>query len=274
MSEKHFPYGKYVLITGGTSGIGLSCARKFASYGYSVYAVSRSAGERSEKCGDGLISYKKCDVSDLDSIKALYKETGSVGTVVHCAGFGIAGSAEDTPVSDAARQIDVNYLGVIRVNSVYLPGMRSNGGGIVVVVSSVAGIVSIPFQSHYSSSKFALEAYAEALRNEAGPFGIKVTVVEPGDTRTGFTNGRKMCIPDGSPYGQMCTASVKKMEQDELHGGAPEACASVIFKNSRKKNPPVKTVIGLKYKLLSFGIKILPSRLRVFVVGKLYCPRV
>ena len=79
--KKHFPYGKYVLITGGTSGIGLSCARKFASYGYSVYAVSRSAGERSEKCGDGLISYKKCDVSDLDSIKALYKETGSVGTV-------------------------------------------------------------------------------------------------------------------------------------------------------------------------------------------------
>lgn len=87
--------------------------------------------------------------------------------------------------------MDTNYYGVLRVNQVYMPDMRSQRRGLILIVSSVAGRVPIPFQSHYSSCKYALEAYAECLRMECAEYGIKACLIEPGDTHTGFTGARK-----------------------------------------------------------------------------------
>lgn len=270
-----FVYGRDVFITGGSSGIGAACARMFAQNGYRVFAGARSRGRAREHFeGGGEIIPVVVDVSSEASVKAavasIMKMSEGIGIVIHCAGIGIAGAAEDTPDEAAHRQMEVNYFGVLRVNRHMLPHMRAAGKGLIIITSSVAGIFSIPYQSHYSSSKFALEAYARALRLEIEPFNIKVALIEPGDTRTGFTSSRVFSLPEDSPYEAECRRSVAKMERDEQNGKPPETVAKLAMAIARKKNPPVYRVVGLDYKLLVFLRRLLPERLILFLLKKMY----
>lgn len=270
-----FLYGKDVLITGASSGIGAECARLFAESGHRVFACARSlrrGGETFESGGE--IIPVILDVCSEDSVKSaigsILAQTVDIGTVVHCAGAGIAGAAEDTPDEAAHRQMEVNFFGVLRVNRHILPFMRKRGSGLVLIVSSVAGVFPIPFQSHYSSSKSALEAYAGALRMELSRFGIKVAVVAPGDTKTAFTDARRYEIPPGSPYDQLCRRSVSKMERDERRGRSPRAAARDLFSLSRSKNPPFRRVVGTEYKFLVFLRRLLPERLILLLLKRMY----
>ena len=113
------------------------------------------------------------DVCNEDSTRRAVERAvseGGLGIVLNCAGMGIAGPAEDTFEEAVRAQFEVNYFGTLRVNRMVLPYFRAQGKGLVLVMSSVAGRVPIPYQSHYSSSKYALDAYVEALRMEARPF--------------------------------------------------------------------------------------------------------
>lgn len=269
----NYRYGKEVLVTGGTSGIGRAVAMLFAEKGYVVYAVSRHAEPRREAVGAGEIIFLPMDVCEQQSVDRVAKSVKNIGIIIHCAGFGIGGSAEDAELEDVKKQLEVNYFGVLRVNRSFLPQMRERGGGMVVVVSSIAGQMPIPFQSHYSSSKYALEAYAEALRMETRAYGIRVTLVEPGDTATGFTSGRKLSIPESSPYREACLASIQKMEQDELHGDSPEKVAKVIYAVATRKNPPIRKAVGIQYQAVVFLKRLLPSRFVNYVLGRLYSGR-
>lgn len=270
-------YGGSVLITGGSSGIGLACARAFAGKGYEVFAASRGAGEAEREYENGgAIIPVKMDVCDEDSVRRavgeILKRAKDLGAVLHCAGMGIAGAAEDTADADAHRQMETNYFGVLRVNRFLLPHFRERGSGLCLMVGSVAGLLAIPFQSHYSSSKFALEAYAQALRCESGRFGIRVALIEPGDTRTGFTSARKMAVPAQSPYAAACRASVAKMARDEQNGRPPESVARIALRLAGRKHPPVRVVAGGDYKTLVFLRRLLPCRLINWTLGRLYVP--
>lgn len=271
------PYGTNILVTGASSGIGLACALLFASKGFEVWGVSRSGSV----CRDMLpnIHLSCMDVTDEQSVAAevgrIWREalalTGSgIGTVVHCAGFGIGGAAEDTSHPQALRQFETNYFGVLRVNRILLPLMRSRGRAMVVVLGSIAGRISIPFQSHYSASKFALEAYVEALRMEGAPFGIHATIVEPGDTKTGFTGQRIIAIPQESPYALTARIAIEKMEHDEQNGASAESVASVIYRVATTARPPVRKPVGTGYSLLLFAKRLLPDRMTEKIIGSLY----
>ncbi|MDP4153053.1 MAG: SDR family oxidoreductase [Bacillota bacterium] len=270
-----YPYGKTVFVTGGSSGIGAACAKMFAEKGFTVYAGARSAGRSVQKFeSGGEIRPVVIDVCDEGSVKtavdAIIKETKNIGIVVHCAGMGIAGSAEDTPDDAAHRQMEVNYFGVMRVNRQILPYMRKQKNGLVICIGSVAGIFPIPFQSHYSSSKFAIEAYAKSLRMELSGFGVKVSVIEPGDTHTGFTDARRYELPEGSPYNDICKSAVAKMETDERKGRSPDSVAKVALGIAERINPPVFRVVGFDYKLLVFLRRLLPEGLILFMLRKMY----
>lgn len=270
-----YRYGKDVFITGASSGIGAACARLFAQSGYRVFAGARCNDKRPETFDSGgQIIPVIIDVSSETSVKAaieaILKQTTDIGIVIHCAGIGIAGSAEDTPDEAAHLQMEVNYFGVLRVNRHILPCIRAKGKGLIIVIGSVSGIFSIPFQSHYSSSKFALEAYTRALRLEIEPFNIKATIIEPGDTKTGFTASRMFSLPADSPYEAACRRSVAKMEQDEQNGRSPNTVARKALAIAGKKNPPVYSVVGFEYKLLVFLRRLLPERLVMFVQKKMY----
>jgi short-subunit dehydrogenase len=251
-------YGDSVLVTGASSGIGAAVARLFADAGYRVYAASRSGP-------------LKMDVTSDESVATAVAELpADLGIVVHCAGMGIAGAAEDTPLADARDQMEINYFGVLRVNQAVLPRMRERGNGLVVIVGSVAGVVPIPFQSHYSSSKFALEAYAECLAMESRPFGIRVALVAPGDTKTGFTAARRMAVPEGSPYGGAAARAVAVMAKDEQDGAAPEDVAKAILRLTRRADPPARVTVGASYKAVTALRRALPTRLFDQLVARAY----
>jgi len=273
----HKPYGTNIFITGASSGIGLACALLFASHGYQVWGVSRS-GICAEPLPD-TIHLSRMDVTDVGSVEtevtriwhAAKQLTGDgIGTVIHCAGFGIGGSAEDTPLEAVRNQFETNYFGVLQVNQCLLPRMRSRGPSLVIILGSVAGRLSIPFQSHYSSTKFALEAYVEALRMEGKPFGIQATILEAGDTKTPFTAQRQMAVPEGSPYRAMAAHAIAKMEHDEQHGYAAETVARKALQIAQKKHPPLRKPVGAGYMLLLLFKRVLPDRLAETIISRMY----
>lgn len=265
------PYKKVVLITGASSGIGLETANLLCKNGFTVYAASRHPQESSlVENSDGKIIPLAMDVTSLDSVKKASENIKELGIIIHCAGFGISGSAEMTPLDRAKAQMETNYFGVLNVNSVFLPLLRKNAKSLVLITSSVAGLVPIPYQSHYSSSKYALEAYAGALRMEASPFGVRVCLVEPGDTKTGFTKARTSDEPLYSPYYTFCEKAVEQMAKDETNGKSASSVAKVFLKQIKKKNPPVRCAVGFDYKALAFLAKILPARLILWILKLIY----
>lgn len=260
------PYLMKVLVTGASSGIGKETADLFAMNGFTVYAASRHPLETSNPS----IIPLEMDVTDIDSIRKASARIDELGIIVHCAGFGISGSAEMTPADRARAQMETNYFGVLNVNNVFLPMLRKNSRSLVLITSSVAGLLSIPYQSHYSSSKYAIEAYAEALRMEASQFGVRVSLVEPGDTKTGFTKARTSDEPEDSPYLEQCKEAVEHMAKDEQNGKSPDSAAKVFLKLAYRKNPPVRVAVGFDYKFLALLAKILPSRLVNWIVKMIY----
>ena len=149
-------YGSNVLVTGASSGIGREISTLFASEGYNVFATSRHIEEKEEVLGKGRIISYRADVTDPDSLLKLREKMESLSIIIHAAGFGIAGSAEDMEIDLARKQLDVNYFGPMTVNKIFLPMLRENERSLIIFISSIAGRVPIPFQSHYSSSKYAL----------------------------------------------------------------------------------------------------------------------
>ena len=264
--NKKCPYLMKVLVTGASSGIGKETADLFAMNGFTVYAASRHPRETTNPS----IIPIEMDVTDPASISGAAEKIDELGIIVHCAGFGISGSAEMTPLERAKAQLETNYFGVLNVNNAFLPLLRKNRRSLVLITSSVAGLVAIPYQSHYSSSKYAIEAYAQALRMEASQFGVRVALVEPGDTKTGFTKARTSDEPEDSPYYEQCKGAVEHMAHDEQNGKSPDSVAKVFLKLAFRKNPPIRCAVGFDYKTLAFLVKILPARLANWIVKMIY----
>lgn len=266
-------YGKNVFVSGATSGIGASVAHSLANNGAHVIGIGTNTDEHVEKVGNGEIHYYKMDVTNIDEINKVFENIKEIDIAVLCAGFGIAGPAEIMPIEYAKKQMEVNYFGVLNVCNKILPIMRKNKNGLVIAISSVAGRIPLPMQCHYSSSKYALEAYIEALRIEMKDFNVKTCLIEPGDTKTGFTKARKKYNPIGNPYYDVCNKSVDKMAYDEQHGKPPESVVNEVIKIIGRKNPPVRVAVGFEYKFACFLIKILPSKLIDFILYKIYMPK-
>ena len=267
-------YGKNALVTGASSGIGLAVAKALAEGGCSVTAVSRGCEEgRTESFpGGGSISWMRMDVTDEASVARVASALDRIDIAVLCAGMGVAGSAEELPMELARAQMETNYFGVLDVGGKILPRMREQRGGLFVVIGSIAGRVPIPMQCHYSSSKYALEAYVEAVRMEMRGFGVRAVIVEPGDTKTGFTAARRTSLKDGSPYREAVEKSVARMEHDEQNGRSPESVAAAVVRLAGKKDPPVRVAVGFEYKLLMFLLRFMPDRFKQFVLRKMYLP--
>jgi len=273
-SHSVFRYGKQVFLTGGSSGIGLAASELFAENGYTVYAASRNPPDKiREFAGGGEIRPVVIDVRETQSVQTAVGSVlamADIGIVIHCAGIGIACAGEDFPEDGVSGLMQTNYEGVLRVNSLILPHMRRRGGGLCIIVGSVAGIFPIPYQSHYCSSKAALDLYAGALRMELRDYAVKVSLIMPGDTATGFTGARRYEINETSPLYADCLRAVGKMENDETGGRPPSSVAREILKLCARKNPPRRKTAGLDYKLLVFLKRLLPDRIIEIIVRKIY----
>ena len=259
---------KVILITGGTSGIGLYAAKELAAKGCKVFELSRREAETS------AVTHIRCDVTDTAQVQRAVQEVldreGRIDVVINNAGFGISGAVEYTDTENAKRQFDVNFFGMVRVNRAVLPVMHGQGGGRIINLSSVAAPIAIPFQTYYSASKAAIRAYSLALQSEVRPYGIDVCCVMPGDVATGFTAARKKDPAGDDAYGGRVARSVAVMEHDEQNGIPAEKAGAYLAKKALQKRVPLLCTLGGKYKVFVFLTRLLPTRLTVWLVGKIY----
>jgi len=268
-------YGNRVLITGASSGIGEACARMFAENGCFVTGVSRHCEEETRKLpGGGSLAAKRLDVTDEEAVRAFVSSEGPFDIAVLCAGMGVAGPLEELPMSETRRQMEVNYFGTLAVIQALLPEMRVRKHGLILVIGSIAGRVSIPMQSQYSASKYALEAFTDAVRMEMRPFGVRASIIEPGDTKTGFTAARITQEIDEAfaAYEEVLKKSIAKMAGDEQNGKDPGSVAKVALALTAKKNPPARVPVGIDYKALMVLLRFLPDRVKEAIISKLYLP--
>jgi NAD(P)-dependent dehydrogenase (short-subunit alcohol dehydrogenase family) len=252
-----------ILITGASAGIGKACADRMHGQGWKVYGASRR-GTGSESWSPMVMDVDD-DQSVADGFTRLLGEQDRLDAVVACAGWGLAGAVEQTPINDARDQIETNFWGAVRVVQQALPVMRRQGHGRIVLMSSIGGIVGIPFQAFYSASKFAMEGYAESLAYEVAPFGIQVTLVEPGNIRTDFTQSRRdVAVPPGAddPYAAAVTKAIGIMVRDELNGVPAEDVAVVVERALTAKNPPRRISVGkLGERIGIMAKRLIPYRL-------------
>ena len=217
---------KVIVITGGTSGIGLQAARVLKQKGCRVYELSR------RESGTDAAMHIQADVTDEDQVRRAIEQIMDrekhIDVVINNAGFGISGAIEYTDTEEAKRQFDVNFFGMVRVNRAVLPIMHRQGYGRIINMSSVAAPIAIPFQAYYSASKAAVRTYTMALYSEVKPYGIEVCAIMPGDIATGFTAARRK-NPDGDEaYGGRISRSVAVMEHDEQTGITAEKAGEYV----------------------------------------------
>jgi NAD(P)-dependent dehydrogenase (short-subunit alcohol dehydrogenase family) len=239
---------RVVLITGASSGIGLACGKHLAERGFRVYGTSRRGEAGTPAPLPQAMTMIPMDVTSEPSVNDAVREVasreGRLDIVVNNAGFGYAGPVEFSTAEEARRQFDVNVFGVLRVCRAALPIMRAQRAGYIVNIGSIAGVIAVPFQGLYSASKFALEGLSEALRLEASPFGVRVTILEPGDFRTAFTANRRRTEEIGECYRTTCEAALERMAQDEQHGRSPLPVARLVLKIVNTPAPRLRYTAG------------------------------
>ena len=188
---------KVAVVTGSSSGIGFETSLALARNGYFTYATMRDLQKSRDLEGiahDENVSLKTvemdvdCDHSVKNAIDGIINESGRIDVLVNNAGFGLFGSLEDLEMDEIKKQYETNVFGVIRVTKKVLPTMRLRQNGIIVNISSIAGLAGVPSQSIYCGTKFAVEGLSESLSFEVEPFGIKVILVEPGVINTKFVH--------------------------------------------------------------------------------------
>ena len=260
--------GTVAIVTGGSSGIGRETARCLMEQNITVYEFSR----RDTKALG--ITHFSVDVTDEPSVQAavqaVLEREKHIDILVNCAGFGISGAVEFTELQDAKRQLDVNFFGTVNCTKAVLPIMHRQRKGKIVCVSSVAGAIPIPFQTFYSVSKSAINAYATALANEVRPYGIQVCAVQPGDIASGFTDARAKSAAGDREYGGRISRSVRVMEKDERSGMSPAQAGAYIAGLALKKNVKPLYAIGTVYKLFCVIMRLLPCRFSNWLLYMIY----
>ena len=260
-----------ILITGISSGFGLATARLLAEEGHIVYGTVRREVEPLPE-----VHYLKVDVRDRDAVQQavdqVVDQEGRIDALINNAGMGIGGPVEFATKEEISEQMDTNFMGLVHFVTAVLPYMRTQGSGKIIALSSIGGLMGLPFQGFYSASKFAIEGYCEALRLETKQFGIKVVVVRPGDFSTGFTASRKKTVSaEASQVYKTYANSMTKVEHDETGGLKPQVLAHKISRIIRKKNPRYGYVVASFEQRLSVFLKrVLPARWFASILGGYY----
>ena len=258
---------KTLVISGGSSGIGKATAMLFAERGWRVFELSRHGQSH-----DG-ITHVTCDVCDSTSaqnaIQEVMTQTDRIDVVISNAGYGISGSIEFTDITAAQHQMDVNFMGAVRFTQAVLPVLRQQKSGRIIYTSSVAAILAVPYQSFYSASKAAINAFALALANEVREFGISVSVMMPGDVSTGFTDARDKSTAGEEVY-RHANKAISTMERDERGGMKPIQMAKLFYHIATCHSPRPQYVGGFQYRVLCFLDRILPKRLVNWIEHKVY----
>jgi NAD(P)-dependent dehydrogenase (short-subunit alcohol dehydrogenase family) len=268
------PGSRVVLITGATDGLGKAAGLLLAARGYRVFAAGRSAHKRAQLDAWALekklpletIELDVCDDASVQhAVRHVLDKAAAIDVLINNAGVGYMGTVEDLHLEDWRRQFETNLFGIVRVTQAVLPNMRERRRGRILMMSSVAGLLSAPVQGAYSSSKHALEGLSNALRYETYPFGIDVILIEPGYIVTGIQQAALELTKSyvdkfkTGPYAPLYAHFWARARESRAKSKTtPEDCARVILQAIEAPRPkarygvtPLATVVKWGKRLLS-----------------------
>jgi NAD(P)-dependent dehydrogenase (short-subunit alcohol dehydrogenase family) len=255
-ANNHNQKKKVTIVTGSSSGIGLETSLTLARNGFLTYASMRNLKKADyintlidkEKIPIKVVQLDVTDDNSVnDAIRTIISEAGRIDVLVNNAGYGLFSAFEDLSMEEIKNLYEANFFGLIRVTQAVLPTMRRQQSGIIVNLSSGAGIFGFPGGSAYVSSKFAVEGLSESISYELEPFGIKVILVEPGFIKTNF--GQAMVIAKksqdpNSPYSQMMHKVAVNSSSMADKGAPAELVANVILQAVTSKEPNLRYLAG------------------------------
>ncbi|NJC73711.1 SDR family NAD(P)-dependent oxidoreductase [Planosporangium thailandense] len=259
------------LITGCSSGIGRATALRLARRGMTVYATARRPETLDELAAAGCRTLA-LDVTDEASMRAavtaIEKAHGGIDVLVNNAGYGEYGMIEEVSLDRVRTQFETNVFGLARLCQLVLPGMRARGGGRIVNVGSMGGRLVFPGGGYYHASKYAVEAMSDALRFEVAPFGVQVSVIEPGLIRTGFGDTAAGTLARAAdrtgPYASLRAAVDAQMAagyRSRLLAAPAEAVAATVERAVRARRMRTRYVVTPAAKLLVHTRRLLGARL-------------
>ncbi len=262
---------KTVLITGASSGIGRETAKLFQQKGWNVIATMRKPEIEDELNKLSNVELLYCDVTDNNSMKEAIdkgiRRFGAIDVLVNNAGYYTVGPLEAATAEQIKRQIDTNLLGVINMTKAILPHFRERQAGVIINLSSIAGIVSIPLQSLYHATKFAIEGFSESLQYELNAFHIKVKLIEPGTIKTNFC-GRSMTITQDeslTTYSEYANKVLANLIRNGNAGSMPIGVAKTIYKAAIDNRRKMRYSVGRMKGMIKMK-KVLPLHVYQYMV--------
>lgn len=249
-----------VLITGASSGMGFEAAKLFAEQGHKVYAGARRVEKMADLAPLGIVPVGMDVTKPEDNAAAVARiidAEGRLDVLINNAGFGLYGPVEDIPIDDARYQFEVNLFGLADLTRKVLPQMRAQGSGRIINVSSMGGKIYTPLGAWYHATKHALEGWSDALRLEVEPFGINVSVIEPGGIKTewgGVVGEGMKKYYDASAYKTQMDAFLKVMDGYDTNpqGTEPRVLAQEFLKAATDPTPRRRYVKGAYAKPMMF----------------------
>jgi NAD(P)-dependent dehydrogenase (short-subunit alcohol dehydrogenase family) len=236
---------KVTLITGVSSGIGLTTAQLFAERGARVFGTVR---DPSRIHPIAKTEFVLMDVTDDESVrngvKSVLDKTGKIDILINNAGYSIAGALEETSIEEARLLFETNFFGVLRVTQAVLPSMRRHGYGRIVNVSSMLGVLPGPYRGMYVASKHALEGYTKTLDHEVRMFGIRAMLVEPVYTKTKIAENEKTVQAAIPAYTDQKQRVTKIIEKEIASGDDPNSVAEVVYAAVTSKSPRLHYPVG------------------------------
>lgn len=265
------------LVTGAGGGIGAAIAARLAGAGYRVVGTVRDAERaraltRQAEAEGRTCCYRPLDLASMAEVAATAEGVlagGGLDILVNNAGTGVFGAIEEVDARLVAEQFAVNLFGPLELTRQLLPALRARRGQ-VIWIGSLAGRLSLPFQAHYSATKFAIAAISDALRIELKPHGVRVTCVEPGDFATGFTSARTIVEAPDSVYRAAHARCLAAVEVQERGAPGPERVAALVERLCRADAPPARRPVGQGARTMCLLLRLLPDRVRELVVSRHY----
>ena len=248
--------------------MGYETARILGSQGHRVYGAARRVEKIQELASCG-VSALKMDVTDEETmqsaVQTIIDREGRIDVLINNAGYGYYGAIEDVPMEDARRQFEVNIFGLARLTQLVLPHMRAQHSGRIVNIASVAGHVTFYFGAWYHATKYALEAFSDALRMEVKPFGIDVVIIEPGAIKTDWgliAADHLRESAQGGAYAENATKAAQGLKKMYSGSGLtdPKTISRKIAHAAVCRRPRTRYLTGRGAKLFVILHALLPTR--------------
>lgn len=263
-----------ILITGASSGIGYQTAQDLARQGHTVYGAARRVDKITPLAKDGVKPLSLDVTSDASlqaAVTTLIANEGRIDVLINNAGYGSYGAVEDVAIAEAKKQFDVNLFGMARLTQLVLPYMRQQHSGRIINTSSMGGRLVSYMGAWYHATKYAVEAFSDALRMETKAFGIQVSLIEPGGIKTnwGFIAADHLVASaQGGAYEQQATKAATGMRRQYASKllSQPTVISKAIAKAVNQHHPRPRYLVGFGAKPLVFAKAILPTRLFDFIM--------